>query len=103
MTEGKLWGATAIARFAGVSVETVYRWERLQDCPVTKPGGRYFAFRSALMTWLTAKDARLCQISPDKPVSCGVDIRNAAAAYHCDAALVPQINSRDKGRDPRES
>ena len=103
MTERMLWGATAIARFAGVSVETVYRWERLQDCPVTKPGGRYFAFRSALMTWLTTKDGRVCQTLPDKPVSCGVDIRNAAVAYKRDAALVSKTADRDEGRDPRES
>jgi hypothetical protein len=47
-----LWGATVIARFAGVSVETVYRWATLPDCPVSQPGGRYFCMKADLLAWL---------------------------------------------------
>jgi hypothetical protein len=47
-----LWGATVIAKFAGVSVETVYRWALLPDCPISQPGGRYFCIKSELVIWL---------------------------------------------------
>jgi hypothetical protein len=58
MASDRLWGAEAIARFAGVSVATVYRWQELDECPITKRGGRYFSTRSALSGWLMPEDAR---------------------------------------------
>lgn len=69
----KLWGAKAIADFATVSIDTVYRWERLPDCPITKPGGRYFALKTALAQWMVTKDARSCKVLPDNSRSCVVD------------------------------
>jgi excisionase family DNA binding protein len=48
----KLWGAPAIAAALGVSVATVYRFASETDCPITRPGGRYFAYRSELENWL---------------------------------------------------
>ena len=53
----RLWGATEIANFAGVSEDTVRRWSCLTNCPIAKPGGRYFVTRTALLQWLTAKAA----------------------------------------------
>jgi hypothetical protein len=53
--DGKLWGATAIAKFATVSEDTVYRWEKLPDCPISKPAGRYFTTKGELMAWLRNK------------------------------------------------
>lgn len=51
----RLWGAKAIARFAGVSEATVYRWADRGDCPISKPGGRYLAFRSELERWMRSQ------------------------------------------------
>lgn len=51
----RLWGAPEIAQFAGVSDDTVRRWERIPDCPIYKPGGRYFSTRTALLSWMTKK------------------------------------------------
>lgn len=49
----KLWGAPAIARALGVSVDTVYRWANRDDVPIYKPkGASYFALRSELTRWL---------------------------------------------------
>lgn len=76
----KLWGAKAIADFAEVSVDTVYRWEQLPDCPVSKPGGRYFALRTALSRWMLSKAARSCENVPDISRSCGVDRSGGSAA-----------------------
>ncbi|PTE15986.1 DNA-binding protein [Fuscovulum blasticum DSM 2131] len=50
-----LWGLPAIARAAGVSEDTARRWHRHTDAPITKPGGRYFAQRRALLAWLRAR------------------------------------------------
>jgi len=47
----KLWGAPAIAQALGVSVATVYRLAG-DGCPIYRPGGRYFAYRSELENWL---------------------------------------------------
>ena len=51
----KLWGLEEIARALGVSVETVRRWAHLDDVPIYKPAGRYFAVRSELNAWLRRK------------------------------------------------
>lgn len=48
----KLWGAPAIAQALGVSVATVYRFALDPACPIYRPGGRYFAYRSELENWL---------------------------------------------------
>lgn len=48
----RLWGAPAIAQALGVSVATVYRFASETDCPISRPGGRYFAYRSELENWL---------------------------------------------------
>lgn len=54
-----LWGAKEIGAFAGgVSAVTVYSWERLADCPVTKVNGRYCVDASSLLAWLTRKNPR---------------------------------------------
>lgn len=53
----KVWGAPAIARLLGVSVDTVYRLSDDEDCPIYRPSGRYFAFRGELMAWLRTKRA----------------------------------------------
>lgn len=48
-----LWGLKAIADCLGVSVETARRWatDPACDVPVTKPVGRWFARRRALLDW----------------------------------------------------
>lgn len=48
----RLWGAPAIAAALGVSVATVYRFALETDCPIYRPGGRYFAYRAELESWL---------------------------------------------------
>lgn len=50
-----LWGLPQIAQAAGVSVDTVRRWHRNTDAPISKPGGRYFSQRTALIRWLNAR------------------------------------------------
>jgi hypothetical protein len=52
-----LWTADAIARFAGVSPDTVKAWAKIPHIPVYKPGGRYFAMKSELLRWLRTKAA----------------------------------------------
>lgn len=50
----ELWGLPAIASALGLSVDTVRRWSRdpRKGLPITRPGGRYFATRAALLAWL---------------------------------------------------
>ncbi len=64
LQDDALWGAKSIASFAGVGVDTIYAWALDPDVPVYKPGGRYFAIRSELLTWLRSKPTKT-QISPD--------------------------------------
>lgn len=52
----RLWGAKAIAIFAGVCSDTVASWAKLPDCPITRINGRYFVLRSSLMAWMTSKN-----------------------------------------------
>ena len=51
----RLWGASEIAAFLGVSVETVYAWAADPAVPIYKPGSRYFAIKSELRDWLRSK------------------------------------------------
>lgn len=50
-----LWGAKAIARFIGASVDFVYVLAADPAAPVYKPGGRYFANKAELEVWLRSK------------------------------------------------
>ncbi|MEF2071911.1 hypothetical protein [Consotaella aegiceratis] len=50
----KVWGAPAIARILGVSVDTVYQLAKDPKSPVYKPSG-YFAYRNELEAWLRTK------------------------------------------------
>jgi hypothetical protein len=51
----RLWGAKAIARTIGVSIDTVASLARRPDTPIYQPGGRYYAVRSELERWLKSK------------------------------------------------
>lgn len=51
----RLWGATEISAYLGISVETVYAWAADPRCPIYKPGRRYFALKSELRGWLRSK------------------------------------------------
>ena len=53
----RLWGAPAIALALGVSVDTVVSLSRKPDCPIYRPSGRYFAYRTELERWLRTKPA----------------------------------------------
>lgn len=48
-----LWTLKAIGECLGVSAETARRWANDPDCdvPVTKPMGRWFARKRALLAW----------------------------------------------------
>lgn len=52
-----LWGLAEIAACLGVSRDTVRRWAKDADSgmPISKPGGRWFAERRALLAWRRAK------------------------------------------------
>jgi hypothetical protein len=57
-----IWGAGAIARFCRVSVDLIYQWAKLPDCPISQPDGRrYFALRTALLRWLMTTPSRKSQ------------------------------------------
>lgn len=51
----KIWGLSGIAMVLSVSVDTVRRLAKSQKAPIYRPGGRYFAFRSELVSWLRTK------------------------------------------------
>lgn len=51
----QLWGLHQIAAAAGVSIDTARRWSQKTDAPISKPGGRYYSTRKALMSWLNAR------------------------------------------------
>lgn len=51
----QLWGLPEIAQAAGVSIDTVRRWYRGTDAPISKPGGRYYSTRNAMRGWLNAR------------------------------------------------
>jgi hypothetical protein len=52
----KLWGAPAIARALGVSVDKVRSLAANPNVPIYKPeGAGYFAFRAELEAWLKTK------------------------------------------------
>ncbi|MFV0303408.1 MAG: DNA-binding protein [Paracoccus sp. (in: a-proteobacteria)] len=48
-----LWGMRAIAACLGVSADTARRWaaDPVNNMPVSKPMGRWFAERGALLAW----------------------------------------------------
>jgi len=48
-----LWGMRAIAGCLGVSVDTARRWalDPASGAPISRPGGRWFAERNALLAW----------------------------------------------------
>lgn len=50
-----LWGLKAIANVADVSIDTVRRWYRSTDAPISRPGGRYFSTHWAIIGWLRAR------------------------------------------------
>lgn len=52
-----LWGLSAIAACLGVSTDTARRWatDAASGLPVSKPGGRWFAERTALLAWRRGK------------------------------------------------
>lgn len=54
----KVWGAPAIARILGISVDTVYALAKDPDSPVYKPSG-YFAYRHELEAWLRTKPGEI--------------------------------------------
>lgn len=52
----RLWGRRAIARFLGVSEDTVSSWAKIPGVPIYEPlPGRYLAYRSELEPWLRTK------------------------------------------------
>ena len=53
----KLWGRPAIAQALGVSVDMVVSLARHPGCPIYRPAGKYFAYRSELERWLRTKPA----------------------------------------------
>lgn len=64
LREEAVWGAKHIARLARCSVDQIYDWARLPDCPITQPDGkRYFVLKSAMVRWLTAKPQALASSS----------------------------------------
>uniref|UniRef100_A4WS88 DNA-binding protein n=1 Tax=Cereibacter sphaeroides (strain ATCC 17025 / ATH 2.4.3) TaxID=349102 RepID=A4WS88_CERS5 len=48
-----LWGLPAIAKCLGVSIDTARRWanDKASGMPVSKPMGRWFAYRTELLAW----------------------------------------------------
>ena len=54
----KVWGAPAIARILGVSIDTVYALAKDPASPVYRPSG-YFAYKHELEAWLRTKPPRL--------------------------------------------
>ncbi len=50
-----LWGAKAIARFIGASVDFVYELADDPSAPVYKPSGRYYSTKEELRQWLRSK------------------------------------------------
>lgn len=52
----KLWGLDQIAAALGVSRDTARKWanDPATGCPIKRPAGQYFAFRSDLIAWLKA-------------------------------------------------
>lgn len=63
-----LWGAKAIARFIGASVDYVYGLAADPSAPVYKPSGRYYSTKAELRQWLRSKPVakpRSSQSHPD--------------------------------------
>ena len=73
LREEAMWGARNIARMARVSVDRVYDWAKLPDCPIYQPDGKqYFVLKSELMRWLRRKKSaslphlpEVASIAPD--------------------------------------
>jgi hypothetical protein len=42
LREEALWGARNIAKLARVSVDRVYDWAKLPDCPIYQPDGKTY-------------------------------------------------------------
>lgn len=52
----KLWGRPAIARFLGVSEDSVTKWSKEPGVPIYQPRrGTYYAERHELEAWLKTK------------------------------------------------
>lgn len=73
LREEALWGARNIAKMARVSVDRVYDWAKIPDCPIFQPDGKqYFVIKSEFMRWLRRKKGAplphlpdVASISPD--------------------------------------
>lgn len=52
-----IWGLPAIAKVLGVSTDKTRDLAKEEGVPIYRPGGagRYFAFKSELLTWLRSK------------------------------------------------
>lgn len=50
-----IWGIGAIAKALNLSESTVKRLAKDPGFPVSKPSGRYFAYRADLILWLRSK------------------------------------------------
>jgi len=50
-----IWGIGAIAKALNLSESTVKRLAKDPACPVSRPSGRYFVYRSELVRWLRSK------------------------------------------------
>lgn len=53
-----LWGASAIAKFMGVSDDFVRSMAKRQDTPIRWKAGRYYCTRTEIVTWLSSPDRK---------------------------------------------
>ncbi len=63
LREESVWGARNIAYLAGCSVDFIYTMANDPDCPISKPGGRYFTLKTPFIRYLTAKKPHLARTS----------------------------------------
>ena len=56
LREEAMWGAKNIAHFASVSVDRVYDWAKIPDCPIYQPDGKvYLIYKSEFIRWIRRK------------------------------------------------
>jgi hypothetical protein len=68
LREEAMWGAKNIAHFACVSVDRVYEWAKLPDCPIYQPDGKvYLIYKSEFIRWIRRKKSVIVQQLPASP------------------------------------
>lgn len=53
-----IWGLKNLAKFMGCSVDRVRTMAKDPTCPISRPGGQWFALKDELWAWMRLKPSK---------------------------------------------